>query len=471
MARPRKKNNEAAIEGEIVSEGEAPLDVSLVSIVSDSIISEAINAEFTSVFDKDKNNATSLALFNGPQLTPQQKAKQEPFNRKKELEAQIASINKQFKGQAVVRQGSEITNVFMLRRPTGITNLDLSIGGGVPAGGLTQIIGRFSAGKTYLANRIFAEAQKTYGEDFAGSACMTEQRYDKYFAKYKCDLKIALSNEEIAVLERINYENGRSPFTEENYRWFKEQVGFFAESIAVNAEQILEIACQQVESNLFQVVLIDSFGALLTKAEAEAEEGLEQKHRGGSAMVVTQFMHRLHSALNMPDKYGRPNTTSVVGINQYRDNVGKDGQWNPMKVAGGHALAHGKLLDIHIEGGSKIRHAIGNKENIIVGKEINWEILKGKAGCHDGPKGSYNLYNGEEGYAFGVDIYSDLLVAGLKTEVVQQAGSWYSFNGDKLGQGASQVGEKLSQDPNLLQTIRREIFKVAGLNFITKESI
>lgn len=413
----------------------------------------------------------TMALFRGAELSPQQKAKQEPFDRKKEIEGLISSINKNFKGEAVVRQGSEITNVFMLRRPTGVTNLDLAIGGGVPAGGLTQIIGRFSAGKSYLVNRIFAEAQKNYGEEFAGSACMTEQRYDKHFAKWKCGVRIALSDAEIAVLERINRENGRPQFSDAEIVWLKDQVGYFTETIAANAEQILEIACQQVESNLFQVVLIDSFGALLTKAEAEAEEGLEQKHRGGAAMVVTQFMHRLHAALNLPDKYGRPNTTAVVGINQYRDNVSDSARWNPMKVAGGNALAHGKLLDIHLEGGSKIRHAVGNKENIIVGKEINWEILKGKAGCHDGPKGTYKFFNGEEGYGFGIDVYSDLLVAGLKTGIVQQAGSWYSYNGDKLGQGEAQVAVKLHEDDALLQTIRKEIFKKAGLNFIVRENI
>ncbi len=188
-------------------------------------------------------------------------------------------------------------------------------------------------------------------------------------------------------------------------------------------------------------------------------------------MVVTQFMHRLHAALNLPDKYGRPNTTSVIGINQYRDNVGKDSQWNPMKVAGGHALAHGKLLDIHLEQGPKIKFPVSKNEVKIVGKEIYWEILKGKAGCHDGPRGSYKFYFGENGFGFGIDIYSDLLVAGLETAVIQQSGSWYSFGGERLGQGETQVSHNLHSNPDLLQRIRKEIFRVAGLNFIVRENI
>ena len=414
------------------------------------------------------DDSLALALF-GP--TPESTMKKgETFDRKKEIEMLTQQVNASFKGGVVIRQGSDITNVFILRRPTGVTALDLAIGGGVPAGGLTQIIGKYSAGKSYLVNRIMATAQENYGEEFAGAACMTEQRFDKHFAKWKCGLKIALSDEEIAVLQRINYEKGLPEYTPENISWLQEQVGSFTETLGATAEQILEVACQQVESNLFQIVLIDSFGALLTKAEAEAEEGLEQKHRGGAAMVLTQFMHRLHAALNLPDKYGRPNTTSVIGINQYRDNVNAGPYGNPMKVAGGHALAHGKLLDVHIEQGAKIRVSFG-KEQRIVGKEINWEIMKGKAGCHDGPKGTYKFYLGEYGYGFGIDVYSDLLVAGLQTSVLQQSGAWYAFGGEKLGNGEANTTQMLMQNPDLVQKIRKEIFKVAGLNFITREKV
>lgn len=409
------------------------------------------------------------ALF-GP-LPEASMEKGQVFDRQTEIEHLTAQINKQFKGGAVIREGKDITNVFLLRRPTGITSLDLKIGGGVPAGGLTQVIGKYSAGKSYLVNCLMAEVQKIYGDNFAASANMTEQRYDKHFAKWKCGLRIALSDDEIQVLRHINHENGMADFTPEQIAWLKDQVGVFTEVIGATAEQILEVAVQQVESNLFQVVLVDSFGALLTKAEAEHEEGLEGKHRGGAAGVVTQFMHRLHAALNLPDKYGRPNTTSVVGINQYRDNMGKDAQWSPMKVAGGNALAHGQLLNIHVEQGAKIRFPISKTDVRIVGKEIHWEIMKGKAGCHDGPKGTYKFYFGEHGHGFGVDIYSDLLVAGLETAVIQQAGAWYSFQGERLGQGEGQVAHALHQNPGLVQTIRKEIFKVAGLNFITRENI
>jgi recombination protein RecA len=418
--------------------------------------------------DDTTSLATAAALF-GP--TVELKKGETIPDRKSQILTLMNSVNGQYKGRAVLRQGSEITNVFMLRRPTSVTSLDIALGGGLPAGGLTQIIGKYSAGKSYLANRIMATAQQNYGEDFAASVNMTEMRFDKHFAKWQCGVRIALSEDEIAVLRKIQIDRGLPDYTPEQVDWLRDQVGTFVEGVAGTAEQILEVVVQQVESNLFQVVLVDSFGALLTAAEAEADEGLEQKHRGGAAMVVTQFMHRLHAALNLPDKYGRPNTTTVIGINQYRDNVNAGLYGNPMKVAGGHALAHGKLVDLHIEQGSKIRVAVSRTENKIVGKEINWEILKGKAGCHDGPKGTYKFYFGESNFPFGIDLYSDLFSAGIQTGVVEQSGAWFSYAGEKLGQGMENAALKLYNDPGLLQKIRKDIFKVAGLNFIVREGV
>jgi recombination protein RecA len=419
--------------------------------------------------------ALTSALFGpNPEFADKPKKKGEaPMmrDRKAHIALVTQSINDQFKGRAVLRTGSQITNVFVLRRPTGITTLDSALGGGLPAGGLTQIIGRYSSGKSYLANLIMASAQKNYGEQFAAAACMTEMRFDKAFAKAKCGLRIPYSEDEIEVFRQINAENGNAPFTPEYEAWLRDGVGTFVEGVGGTAETVLEAAVQLVESNDFQIVLIDSFGALLTAAEAEHEEGLEGKHRGGAAMVVTQFMHRLHAALNLPDKDGRPNTTTVIGVNQYRDNVGAGLYGNPMKVGGGHALAHGKLVDLHVEQGPRIKVAVSANQNVIVGKEINWEILKGKAGCHDGPKGTYSFYFGEHGHGFGIDIYADLLIAGLQAGIIEQAGAWFSYRGEKIGQGKDNVAVYLYQNPEVFQGISKEILKAVGLNFIVKEGV
>jgi len=321
------------------------------------------------------------------------------FDRGKEIELLKATINKQFKTGGAIVSGNEFSNVFILRRPTGITSIDVALGGGFPAGGLSQIIGKDSVGKDYLANRTAACVQQIYGEQSAIAFCPTEMAFDKPYAKYLCGVNIAFSNKEIEELEAAR----KTPVSPEERVWLKHQTGHIEQSMFAVAEEHLEAAAQLIESNCFQLVVINSFGALLTAAEAEAEGGIADKHRGGAAMAITQFMHRLHAALNSPDKRGKPNLTTVIGINQYRDNVNAGMYGNPMKLAGGWALRHGKLVDLHVEQGARIKTKVGSEDRII-GKEIHWELTKGKAGCHDGPKGTYSFFFGENNGFFGADI-------------------------------------------------------------------
>jgi recombination protein RecA len=206
----------------------------------------------------------------------------------------------------------------------------------------------------------------------------------------------------------------------------------------------------------------------LTAAEAEAEDGIADKHRGGAAMAVTQFMHRLHAALNTRDKRGRPNTTTVLGINQYRDNVNAGMYGNPLKIAGGWALKHGKLIDILVEARKRFKIKIGDAD-VEVGKEVHWEILKGKAGCHDGPKGSYNFYFGEHGYLFGADLFDDLIVAAVMSGVMEMRGAWVYMGETRIAQGRENAAAQLAKDPDLFATIRNAIFEKHGISFITKE--
>lgn len=392
---------------------------------------------------------------------------QPELSRSDKLSALMQGISKQYDGKVVIRQGEDISNVFALRRPTGITTLDLKLGGGFPAGGLSQIIGRDSSGKSYLVNCVMRQVQETYGTDAAIGICMTEMPWDKIFAKWWCGVKVAFSDLEIERLMKYNEVWGQEVYKRDD-PFFKEQVGTVHEARAATAEHLLEAACKMVESNLYQVILIDSFGALLTTAEAEADEGIMDKHRGGASMVITQFMHRLHAALNMPDSTGKQNTTTVLGINQYRDNVTAGLYGNPMKQAGGWALRHGKLVDLFLQQGKKHTIQVG-PDKVIVGKEISWELLKGKAGCHDGPKGQYNFYFGEHGHPKGIDLIADLLACALEYGIVDQSGAWYSFRGERIGQGAANATATLSGNPLWVEEIRKDIFKKAQLQFITKE--
>lgn len=425
---------------------------------------------------KDKKKAKEVALEKAPLrsgstaiVKKEKEDKNAPPSRNDRIELVKARINKAYAGKGAILSGDEFSNIFMLRRPTGIANLDLALGGGWPAGGLSQIIGEDNAGKTYLADRTMVESQRIYGEESAISACMTESKFDKKFAKEKVGLHISFSPLEIEMIEQSRAKDGLPPLTDVNKAWYRYKVGHFQECIFQTAEQVLEAAVQQVEENVFQIVLIDSFGALLSAAEAESKEGLEGRHYGGASGVITQFMHRLHAALNLPDRFGRPNTTTVLGINQYRENLKATGKYDdPLQIAGGRALKHGKLVDVMLRKGPKIR--VGPNKELLVGREVNWKILKGKAGCHDGPSGDYNFYYGEYGYGFGADVYNNLLLAGVQNGAIDQSGAWYSFNGERICQGKDNAAVALMNNPQLMASIQQAIFANSKLDFITKET-
>ena len=393
------------------------------------------------------------------------------FDRRAEIQALTQDLNKHFGKEGALMYGEEFSNVFIIRRPTGIVSLDLSLGGGLPAGGLTEIIGSDGSTKSYLANCIMANVQQTYGDETALAVFMTEMHFDKAFAKYKCGLRIPYSDFEIELGNAALKRQGLPAYTKEQVAWLRDCVGTFQEGIYSTAEGLLEAAVRCVESNLFQVVLIDSFGALLTAAEAEAKGGIEDKHYGGASGPVTQFMHRLHSALNLKDARGNMNTTTVIGINQRRDNVG-GGLYAPdYKISGGNALKHGKLVSLHVEKGAKIRVGPQNQQ-IVVGKEIRWELLKGKAGCHDGPKGTYSFYFGENGYPFGANLFDDILVAGISTGALTQDGGhtvFFTDTGEKLGRGKEAAAQFLYQNKDKYEELRFKIFNKAGLHFLTRE--
>lgn len=420
---------------------------------------------------EDTSNKVPLRPNEPPKAKKEKKEKGTPPTRAERIALVKARINENFEGKGAILSGDEFSNVFTLRRPTGIIDLDIAIGGGFPAGGLSQLVGEDNSGKTYLANRTIAEVQKTYGPESAISACMTESKYDKGFAKWKCGIHISFSKMEIEMIEQARVRDGLPPLDEDTKKWLRFQVGHFQEAIFQTAEQVLEAAVQQVEENVFQIVLIDSFGALLTAAEAEAEAGLEQQHYSGASRVITGFMHRLHSALNLPDRFGRPNTTTVLGINQYRENLkaGNNKYADPLQIAGGRALKHGKLVDVLLKKSSRIW--FGKDPNkIAVGKEINWSIIKGKAGCHDGSTGDYRFYYGEHGFGFGADVYHNLLLTGVQRGVIEQSGAWYGFQGTPICQGQDNAAAGFMANPQLHEAVRQAVFRQAKLDFITKET-
>lgn len=405
-------------------------------------------------------------------------------------------VESEFGAQGVIIQrGRDIQNRFDLRRPCGIPRLDIKTGGGLAAGGLSQIDGPDGVGKNYLVNRYFATGQKLYGEDFRAFMVCLEYPFDKKYA-LKCGFKVPMSEYEIEVEQRAREKEGEEPYTDEEIQDMVTAPGEFAVLRAPEAEAVLGATIDLVESNSFQICAVDSWDAMLTSAEADAD--LDEDARiARPATVQTQWMKKIQGALaprvrcrecyaypleskkhahgvthickcgwKSGKKGGKPileeKETTIIGIRQVRANM-KGGLYSrAWKVGGSHALKHGKLVDITLRQGEYIKE----KSKIKVGKEVHWEITKGKAGVHEGGQGSYKYYfNPPE-----VDIIADLMGVCRDLGVIRSRGrSTVHFHHDgketKYNSGDALMRE-VEESPELADCLWNDALIAAGLSHV-----
>lgn len=379
------------------------------------------------------------------------------------------SIKDKFKGRAMLTTGSEFEAPYTcVRLPTRIISLDLALGGGFPAGGVSEIIGAESSAKTTLLNRIFHVQQELHGSDTALAIAMTEHRYDKMHARQNCGVKVALSKKEIASMESTM----RRKFTDEEIKDLRAQVGELDEINADTIEKLYESVLEVIGSNLFQVVGIDSWGNFLTNDMADGN--MEDRTYGGAAGVNTLFCNKAAPLFTMPDENGDMNYTALIGINHYRAKIAganaKASMMTNMNIQGGHALKHLKLVSLYLA--SKPTWATVGGKNRKVGRTVSWEIIKGKAGCSDGGKGEFNII-----YGHGIDVEEANIMTGVEWGVIKQSGSWLKVydpsDGAELmrAQGSTNLAEQLRLDPALHLHLCDQVLRFAadkdGINIVT----
>lgn len=372
-----------------------------------------------------------------------------------EIDVLIGQINSQLKEGKVVR-ASDIDGSYLLRRPTGITSLDIEIGGGFPARGVTQLVGAENSGKTALAYQVCKNVQQIYGEETRIALLMVEG-FDKAFAK-SIGFHVGYSDHEIAQMAQAH----NMALTPEQIAYMKKEVGKVYYCQYPTAESLLQAALGLIASNRFHVVLLDSLAAMET--DAESEKTLEELTRGGKAKVLSMFFRKL-SAINYD--------TSVILINQLLDNMDAQNMYaKKYVIPGGRALRHASALTLVLSSGERYKETVkwgGDKKEIMFGKDINFIVDKGKAGCHDGGKGSYTFYNGEMGRPFGFDTTMDLLMCAVYYNVIEQSGANYSYNGEKVGYGKEAAAEVLRSNPEFAEKIRQEVFAKTKVKFLVKE--
>lgn len=393
----------------------------------------------------------------------------------------------------VLQRGEEIEGRFDLRRPSGIIQLDIACGGGLPAGGLSQIDGLDGIGKNLLLNYYFAKQQRIYKDACnLGMVCL-EGPFDKLFAR-AIGVKVALSDYEIEAIGRERHLKGQPELKPEEVDEFKEQIGNFHVFRGAAAEKILEGVVDWVSCNSYQLIGIDSWDAMLTIAEDTKE--LEDNAKVADASnVQTRWMRKVFGALSpqklCPSCFSRPlgfkpfgkgnfayecgnkdcgwrgqrpymweNETTIIGLRQVRANMNKMGMHSrEYKTTGAYALRHGKMIDIQLRRGENI--LFKDKK---IGKEITWELTKGKAGTHEGLTGTYSYYfNPPE-----IDVAADLQNYCNSNDIITYGGPKAGFllkDGEnepiKLGT-KEELQRRIEEDEELQQLLRIAAIRHAG---------
>jgi RecA/RadA recombinase len=421
---------------------------------------------------KKKNQDEAQDKVKGPKRISKKEEKQAPAAN---AMAWLEKVNKdrRFQGKAQIRMASQVKTPYNLRRPSGILSLDIALGGGLHAGGVVELQGIKSAGKTFLAYTFAAKVQEIYKEKTNILIYAVEIRTDKDFARM-AGLKIAYSEEEIEETDMMRIASGQKALTEDDKEDLRTQVGNIIIVVADTAESGLSV----VEDALrkfggFQLVIIESLGAFLTKEGEEHDIG--DKLFGGSTIAMTSFMNKIYPLFMMDRDDGSMLETTVLGINQARAKIGATRFERAERAAmGAHAWQHAQLVNVLLERGAKLRDG---EKGPVVGRSVNFTLEKGKAGTHDGKSGSYNYYylpkmspvfvrDLEKSWYGGIDAFTDLAETVKGMGMLQLKGSWCSY---KLGkqeyraQSIEKFAQQLSETPALAEHLRSEAFKQSGI--------
>ncbi|MBL3598399.1 MAG: recombinase RecA [gamma proteobacterium endosymbiont of Lamellibrachia anaximandri] len=320
-------------------------------------------------------------------------------NRTKALSAALGQIEKQFGKGSVMRMGdaSAVRDIGVIS--TGSLNLDIALGvGGLPKGRVVEIYGPESSGKTTLTLQVVAEAQKQ------GGTCAfidAEHALDPDYAG-----KLGVNVDELLVSQ---------PDT---------------------GEQALEITDMLVRSGAVDVVVVDSVAALTPKAEIEGEMG--DTHVGLQARLMSQALRKLTANIK------RTNCL-VIFINQIRMKIGVM-FGSPETTTGGNALKFYSSVRLDIRRIGAIK-----KGDEIVGNDTKVKVVKNKVAP------PFKQANFEILYGEGISHEGEIIDLGVKQSIIDKAGAWYSYNGDRIGQGKENVRQFLKDNPDIAEHIEERI--------------
>ena len=320
-------------------------------------------------------------------------------NKEKALEQALEQIQKQYGKGAIMKLGEEGLTGSVDVISTGSISLDLATGvGGYPRGRIIEIYGPESSGKTTLTLHAIAEAQKAGGK---AAFIDAEHALDPVYAK-----NLGVDVDELLVSQ---------PDT---------------------GEQALEICEMLARSGAIDLIVIDSVAALVPKAEIQGEMG--DSHVGLHARLMSQALRKIVGTVNKTN-------TCVIFINQLREKIGVM-FGNPETTTGGRALKFyaSMRLDVRkIETLKRGDEMLGNRTRV--------KIVKNKV-APPFKKSEFDIM-----YGTGISLAGDVLDTAVEAKIVDKAGSWYSYNGERIGQGRENVKDYLQSHEEMLEEIRKKV--------------
>ena len=322
----------------------------------------------------------------------------ENAEKKKALEAAMSQIEKQFGKGSVMKLG-EFKAMEIEAITTGALSLDIALGiGGVPRGRIIEIFGPESSGKTTLALHIIAEAQKEGGE---AAFIDAEHALDPVYAK-----KLGVDIDNLIVSQ---------PDT---------------------GEQALEITESLVRSGALDVIVVDSVAALVPKAEIDGDMG--DSHMGLQARLMSQALRKLAGAINK-------SKTVLIFINQLREKIGVM-FGNPETTTGGRALKFYASVRMDIRRVENIK-----QDGEVKGNRVRVKVIKNKV-APPFREAEFDIIYGK-----GISKEGNILDIAVNLDIIDKAGSWFSYNGERIGQGRENVKKYLADNPEVENEVEEKI--------------
>lgn len=325
--------------------------------------------------------------------------------RKKALSVALANIEKQFGKGAIMRMadGAEVEDIETVS--TGSLGLDLALGvGGLPRGRIIEVFGPESSGKTTLSLQVIAEMQKI------GGTCAFIDAEHALDVQYAQRLGVQLSDLLIS-----------QPDT---------------------GEQALEITDALVRSGSVDLIVVDSVAALTPKSEIEGDMG--DALPGLQARLMSQALRKLTGSITKTK-------SMVIFINQIRMKIG--GYGNPETTTGGNALKFYSSVRLDIRRIGAIK-----KGDEVIGNETRVKVVKNKV-APPFKQAEFDILYGE-----GISRYGEIIDIGTELNVLEKSGAWYSYNGQRLGQGKENVREFLKQHPDVCGEVEQKIREMKGIH-------